>query len=295
MVTGAGLIYPRHMELAMESVERKPHPQLLRYVTSYTGYRVEHPGPGTHPGLPSRSLTFIVAFDDPLYVTTATVADNGEDSFWAMLGGLHTRPATVRHPGRQHGLQLAITPLGALALFGVRAVELTSACASLHDIDRLFAEELVHRLSSASDWADRFQLLDALLLGVLDDQPGPGSELECAWSALVQANGSIGVSQLASQVGWSRRHLSERFRITFGLPPKSLARVLRFEYAQDLLRTPQEGNLAGLAALAGYSDQSHMSREWRELAGYSPTEWLEATQIGEAVARNPEGSRRHRA
>jgi AraC-like DNA-binding protein len=32
--------------------------------------------------------------------------------------------------------------------------------------------------------------------------------------------------------------------------------------------------LADAAALAGYADQAHLTREWRELAGYAPTEYL---------------------
>ena len=45
-----------------------PHPRLRPYVSTYTGYRIEGAAPGVHMGLPSKSLTFIVAFDEPLDV-----------------------------------------------------------------------------------------------------------------------------------------------------------------------------------------------------------------------------------
>lgn len=51
--------------------------------------------------------------------------------------------------------------------------------------------------------------------------------------------------------------------------PKTLQRVLRF---QRFMRAAPRVELAGAAALAGYADQSHLSRETRRLAGMSPRE-----------------------
>jgi AraC-like DNA-binding protein len=37
---------------------------------------------------------------------------------------------------------------------------------------------------------------------------------------------------------------------------------------------PDHRSLAAIAAECGYADQAHMAREWRTLAGASPTQWL---------------------
>ena len=47
----------------------------------------------------------------------------------------------------------------------------------------------------------------------------------------------IDVRSLATEVGWSRRHLSERFRVELGLPPNVLGRVLRVQRARRLRTT----------------------------------------------------------
>lgn len=52
--------------------------------------------------------------------------------------------------------------------------------------------------------------------------------------------------------------------------------MIRFQRSRRMLLRPQAGTLADISASCGYADQAHLTREWRELAGYSPSEWLRA-------------------
>ena len=56
--------------------------------------------------------------------------------------------------------------------------------------------------------------------------------------------------------------------------PKVAARVLRFGRSRQLIEAGQHTSLAAVAAAAGYYDQAHMAREWREIAGCPPTTWI---------------------
>lgn len=262
------------VENVNEFKERAPHPRLRPFVTSYRGYRVSGLEPGTHAGLPSGSLTFIVAFDEPLDLARAPDGRSG-DSYWAMLGGLHRKPALVRHNGSQHGVQLAVTPRGAGALFGVPASALASAVVHLDQLVPSYAGELIERLSEATSWRARFAVLDEVFLRVLNHDRELPAELEQAWQALTIVHGARNLDELAREIGWSRRHLTERFRDTFGMTPKVMARILRFERAQQMMRLPTNPSLSSVAAACGYSDQAHMTREWTEFAGEPPTAWLQ--------------------
>jgi AraC-like DNA-binding protein len=42
-------------------------------------------------------------------------------------------------------------------------------------------------------------------------------------------------------------------------------------------RPPRARHLADVATGAGYCDQAHLNRDWRHLAGWSPTVWLAET------------------
>ena len=56
------------------------------------------------------------------------------------------------------------------------------------------------------------------------------------------------------------------------MPPKTVARLIRFERAVDLLRTSPGMRMADLAADCGYFDQAHLNREFRSLAEMTPRE-----------------------
>ena len=255
----------------------RPAGALRGLVDSYTGYRVVGP-PGVHRGLPSRHVTFVVAVEE---ITVTGPAAGGALTATAMVGGMHDRPVLITHSGVQTGVQLGVTPDGARALFGVPAGELTGLVVPL-DAVLPRAAELADRLATAGDWPARFAALDDVLLADVRGRSGrgaaPSPEVGHAWRRLLAVSGAASVTALAGEVGWSRRHLAERFRREIGLPPKVAARVLRFERARaELLRPGPAGTaprLADVAVACGYADQAHLTREWRGLAGCTPSTWL---------------------
>jgi len=58
------------------------------------------------------------------------------------------------------------------------------------------------------------------------------------------------------------------------MPPKRVARILRFDRACSLLEGAASPSLAAIAYECGYSDQPHFTREFRALAGITPSELL---------------------
>ncbi|MGH3431124.1 MAG: helix-turn-helix domain-containing protein, partial [Mycobacteriales bacterium] len=166
------------------------------------------------------------------------------------------------------------TPLGSRVLLGLPAGELASAVIDLTTLLGPVADELTERLRAAPSWTDRFLELNAVLTRITRQRDGPAAELRWAWRRMSTSHGQIEVATLAAEVGWSRRHLGERFRREFGLTPKVAGRVMRFERAHQLLRRPDRPGLADVAARCGFYDQAHLHREWRELAGCTPSRWI---------------------
>lgn len=86
---------------------------------------------------------------------------------------------------------------------------------------------------------------------------------------LHDADGSVPVATLAREAGVHRVHLARTFRDHFGVPVTLYARQLRLQAARRLLAAG-DLPLAGVAARAGFADQSHLTRAMREGWGITP-------------------------
>jgi AraC-like DNA-binding protein len=256
---------------------RRPAPALRPYVTAYTGYRTPASAPGTHQGVPSGHLTFLLCLDGSVELLRAPDPTRSPGTFTALVGGLHAVPAVIAQGPPQTGLDLQLTWRGARALLGVRAGELAGDVVDLAALLGPRTGPLLDRLASAPCWDARFALLDEALLRLATDGAGGRGvrpEVGYAWDRLTASGGTLRIDELAREVGWSRRHLADRFRTETGLAPKAAARVIRFQRACDRLRRADRPSLAAVAAGCGYADQQHLAREFRDLAGTTATAWL---------------------
>lgn len=200
----------------------------------------------------------------------------------AFATGLTDRHEIVEQSGAIDCVDLKLTPLGAYTLLGTRMDELTGDVVDLEDLLGASARRLTERLAAEPDWAGRFDVLDTFLADRAERGRRPAAEVQQAWRRLTESGGGTSIGDLANEVGWSRRHLVAKFRQQIGLPPKTVARILRFE---RLLRTAVDGDAARwsrIAAECGYYDQAHMNRDFRDFAGTTPTEFLASLPGGTA-------------
>jgi AraC-like DNA-binding protein len=222
--------------------------------------RVDHPV--IRREVPGGRIVLVISFGPPLEV-------DGR-SYGSFVAGLHDAAAITEHSGVSHGVQAYLTPLGAERLFRMPMGELANRGADLADL-LPDGGELAERLFEAPGWSARLALLDDYIARRVEDAPRPPRELEWSWQRLLASDGAVPVESLAREVGWSRRHLAARFREHVGLPPKALARILRFERAAERLR--RGADLTDAALDSGYYDQAHFNRDFKAFAGVTPTEY----------------------
>lgn len=260
------------------------HAQLLPGILASTvGYRSSGLPEAIHRGIPSPYLTFIFSLDDAPIVGAATPAEvTGARAFrnTILVGGLHSVPAYIEQPRRQAGIQMAVHPLAARALFGVPAAELDSMSTDGSDVLGRQASTVRDQLMVAEDWPSAFSVLSGYLRSRLDGQrlSGPRSEIAEAWTWLARHRGTGSMEGLARHVALSRRQLNTLFQREMGQSPKTVSRLMRFETArQHITRAVVAGRSLGLADVAhqhGYYDQSHLVRDFRQFTGLSPSGWI---------------------
>lgn len=262
---------------AGESARSRPAAALRPFIAWYAGYRRSGP-PARHRGLPSLYLTLIFTLDEPLMLVQYPDPRQPPGSYETLVAGLHAPPALITHDGRQSGIQLMLSPLGARALLHLPAGDLASLDLDGSQVLGPLAAQIQERVRIAPDWPARFSILDELLASRLGGraQLRPGTAR--AWQQLLASGGATTVADLASDTGWSTRQLRNHFGAEVGLTPKAAARVIRFDRTRRLLQRQAAagtlGPLADVAAECGYYDQAHLAREFSELAGCPPSTWL---------------------
>jgi AraC-like DNA-binding protein len=247
--------------------------RLRPYVASLQVYDVAFAhGPGVHVGMPSTTLTFVLPLDEPLDVAWPDDPSSRART-WASVSGIHARPAAIHHGGSQRGIQLALTTGGARVLFGVPARELAGELLDLADVDPAMSD-LPDRLAGARA-EDRVGVVCRALSAALlrHDAPGPRAEVGRALALLTRG---ARVAAVAADVGYSRRRLSTLVRDEVGVTPQDFHRLARFERSHTLMRRRSSSgrvSITDVAAECGYADHAHLTREWVELAGCTPTAW----------------------
>ncbi|MHB1810347.1 MAG: AraC family transcriptional regulator [Solirubrobacteraceae bacterium] len=262
----------------LETARAVPTAPLRGLIAAYDGYCQRGLPPATHLGLPSPFLTFIVTLYEPLQIVEHLDRRRAPQSYASLIGGLHTTPAVVAHEGAQSGVQLRVSPLASRALFGVPAGELAGLDLDAQQLIGKGAARLQERLAAAQSWPERFATLDGALRTRLADA-APPTGVAAAWRLLLASGGTIEVSALAREVGYSTRRLSALCGVEIGLTPKLAGRVIRFHRARHMLQArlarAERPEIAAVAAACGYHDQPHLDRDFRDFAGVAPSTWAE--------------------
>jgi len=231
-----------------------PHPALAAQVSTYWTIRVE--GAHTIRALPDGCTD--VAFD----LASATPR--------AFVTGPQAAAQTF-------------TIAGGAALFGVR---FRPGCAALllgaptREADRWVplerwlageATTLASAVARAGCTAERVAVIDEVLVQRLAARVSD-PRLGRAVARVFASGGTTKIEALARAAGASERTLGRLFAAGLGLSPKRFSRVVRFQAL--LRRIVGAPDWTRFAAEAGYSDQAHMSREFKQLFGCTPCEAL---------------------
>jgi AraC-like DNA-binding protein len=161
---------------------------------------------------------------------------------------------------------------GGLGCFASGAVDLFSnRSVPLEDVWGTPAQDLRWQLRETPTAAAKLELLENLLLTKFARQLTRNRTVEFALSQFKRAPGAAKVREVAQNVGWSERRLSQVFREEVGLSPKVWCRIQRFQRAVRQLHAGAEVGWAELALDCGFYDQSHFANEFRAFSGVDAT------------------------
>lgn len=182
------------------------------------------------------------------------------------LMGLHKQPAVFQAKNRLEIIGIRCFPWTVHELLGLPAGQ---------DGVRRVAHPIAQLHAPLATAIQAGQLAEALAqvthyFGQARAQPASDHLLVKAGQAMRAAHGTLPVSQVAVAAHATVRTLERKFKQAAGYTVKDVSGLMRFEQARNHLWRQPTVNLASLAQELGYTDQAHLSREFKRYSGTTP-------------------------
>jgi AraC-like DNA-binding protein len=194
--------------------------------------------------------------------------------------GMRSHHAVIETTALQSMMGVVFRPGGARGFFEAPASDFYNQIVPLDVVWGPYATEVCVRLRQAVTVRRKFQVLENALIQALqrgaDERLALHPSVEYALRAFRHASEIRSVIEVSKEVGWSRRRLSQLFREQIGMTPKLYCRLIRFRAVVRHIVAGGHVNWADVAQAGGYYDQAHLSHEFRDFSGMSPSRYLAA-------------------
>ncbi|MGC4091099.1 MAG: helix-turn-helix transcriptional regulator [Polyangiaceae bacterium] len=183
----------------------------------------------------------------------------------ARVVGPMQRAALLELPSGTRLFGVRFLPGAASSFIGVEASALVDLDPPLSELTCAACASLGERVAAATDDEARVALLARYLTASGARRRAVDARIGRAVTSLSRG---AKVSQVAALLGLGERQLERLFLERVGVGPKRFARIARLQRTLSLSGSLSQ---ADLAAHAGYADEPHLLREFRELAGVTPS------------------------
>jgi AraC-like DNA-binding protein len=250
------------------SVPLASYVQKLWYCDGYQG------GHRTERVLPDGRFQLVISLaDGPLRAPIDPMGEGGECASSLLLGA-RSRFSVIETAKLRSAMGVVFRPGGVHAFLGTPADEFYHKNVPLDLIWGSTARSLADRLRLASHPAEKFQRLEAILLGRINRRVQLNAAVQYALEEFARRRQIPSVREVAQEAGLSRRRFTQLFREQIGLTPKLYCRVQRFQNALQQIASGASVNWAQLALATGYCDQAHLAHEFQDFSGLSPGAYL---------------------
>lgn len=250
----------------------KPSAALADHVESVWAVTREQDGEGFREKViyPDGGIGLFLNLGDPLSL-------NGERiSSKVFVDGTRLGAASLGMAGTVSALGVRFRPCGAWPLLDIPPGDLPDPSDSFDAVEVNGLDSLWQRLGDVSMTSDRMRMVEAWLMGRLEQARRCSPVVTEAVRRLRQSGGQVLIQDLSDWLDIGRRQLERLFVREVGISPKRLARIIRVSRAKSLLKQARDASGAEIGCMSGYFDQAHFIRDFSSVVGLTPMAYLDA-------------------
>jgi len=213
------------------------------------------------------------SFDAPLFERSASSNSFDTLSDW-WIEGLHDSFIESRTSGPTTIVGFRLYPTGAYNLFGKVIASFSDHLVPGPLLKYEAFDRLHENLAEIPDLWNRLQLLEAFLVRHVGTKFLGDERIARTANKFAESAARLSIADFCRDEGISYLRLIRDFREQMGVTPKRFSRIARFRGAYKAITSNDQSNLTNLALQFGYYDQSHLIREFRQMTGCAPREFV---------------------
>jgi AraC-like DNA-binding protein len=189
----------------------------------------------------------------------------------AGITGLMDSYRVFKNTANTGSVLIVFEETGAAAFFNQPLNELFGASLSLDNFCSQSELTMIEeKLAIAGDDSARIGIIEQFLISRLHPNPGD-TMVEMALQYIHQSKGTIRMADLATALHTSASPLEKRFRRVVGASPKKFASIIR---VKNVLGALDQNNGDFAAYLAGFYDQAHFIKSFKNFTSVTPGQYL---------------------
>ncbi len=228
--------------------------------------------------LPTHRQLMLIDLDDVVYLRKAD-----EKVFLKreamVLPGTHLKNVIVKFSGAYHrSICVCFQPGGLHRLLGLPMHEMVNKDYSGSELLGKAPEELCERLKNSTNEANLWLILDQYFLS-LQTRLKPINKVDILIREIDKnPQVSTSIDEISLRTNTSVRQLERLFKQRLGVGPKVYFRLVRFSNAHSLKEHCPKMPWTKIAYEAGYYDQMHLIKDFKEFTGFTPTAVIKDAQ-----------------
>jgi AraC-like DNA-binding protein len=259
----------------MEYVGRVPAPPLDRFIDDiYCLTGVPRHRRMNVPPMPSAHLFVNLGGPVRLWDSDPSVLPAVFTDGWFM--GVWTRRFLFEYPTPVRLVGVHFKTWGISPFVDMPATDLRDRWVPVDAVWQRSLDRIRNQVGQIASVTETLRVMEEELRSRLAESLSRGLELVQHTGARLEiSHGAVPVGVLTNAAGVSGNHLATLFKSHVGVTPKRVARIYRFArliLSVDALRPV---DWSELAQTAGYFDQAHFSREFKDFTGRTPTAYLD--------------------
>ena len=179
--------------------------------------------------------------------------------------------ARIRCSPRRTGfIGIEFSPQGGFPIFGIPMQETANHLFKSEAVFGHWGRQVWERLRNLERVGQKLRFIQDQLVRLLEKNRRDDRLIHFCVSSLELVDGRLSIKQLERKTGYTQRYLEALFKQYVGFSPKVLAGILRFQRFYRKWAEGQSFELLKDDLFEFYYDQSHFTKEFKKMTGYSP-------------------------